>query len=110
MKTLLIKFFFDGGRMGDLYGKALMRETTWNSIQNRRWYASDVLGKHSEVWGTFGDDSFSTKEITDDQLEMLSDVLGFNISKLDEEQVFYSPYINIAGFAPYDYILEEDEE
>jgi hypothetical protein len=109
MKTLLIKFFFDGSRMGDLYGKALMRETTWNSIQNRRWYASDVLGKHSEVWGTFEDDSFSTKEITDDQLEMLSDVLDFNISELDEEWVFYPPYINIAGFSPYDYIREEEE-
>ena len=98
--------------MGDLHGKVLMREATWDSIQNRRWYASDVLGKHSEVWGTFADDSFYTKEITEDQLEILSDVLGFDISQLDEEDDFMGvpAYINIAGFAPYDHIREEDEE
>lgn len=112
MKTLLVNFYVDCGRMGDLHGKILIREEVWNALQSRRWYASEVLGKYSEVEGNFSDENdFSVQEITDVQLEFLTVIFNLDLENLDK--VGYSwevPTICIAGFNPFDHIREEEEE
>ena len=112
-KTLLISFRVSFSWMGTLSGEALMRESVWESIQDKEWHNSGVLGKHSEVEGEFSClEDFTIKELTDAQLESLADIFELDLNDLDKEQKYAPPHINITGFNPYDCIKEdiEDEE
>ena len=112
-KTLLISFRVDFSWIGTLSGEALMRESVWESIKDKEWQNSGVLGKHSEVEGEFScSEDFKIKELTDAQLESLADIFELDLNDLDKERKYAPPHINITGFNPYDCIKEdiEDEE
>lgn len=107
---LLVEYCRDFGRMGSLNGKYLCTQDTWDKLQSREWYASDVLGKHSEVWGDFSSEDFSTRLITREQAEFLCEILNLDFEKLntlwDDKEEYYVPILKISGFNPVDYIRE----
>ena len=106
-KTLLISFRVSFS-IGTLSGEALMRESVWESIKDKEWHNSGVLGKHSEVEGEFScSEDFKIKELTDAQLESLADIFELDLNDLDKERKYAPPHINITGFNPYDCIKED---
>jgi len=48
----LWKFHWDCGRQGDLYGVFIATEEEVQSLVGQEVYFGEVLGKHSEVYGT----------------------------------------------------------
>lgn len=109
---LLINFYAQFGRMGELHGKTLIRKSIWERLQNRRWYASEVLGKYSEVEGAYNESDFWVKELTEDQSTILADVLELTLEDLDEETdlTWSVPHVCIAGFQPFEYLREDEED
>lgn len=102
-KILLISYRMYCGRMGELEGKCLIRENTWDDLQGYKWYASDVLGKYSEFYGVIGEDdsdNWTIKEITDEQLTCLEEVFDFVMSN----------YFHLSGFTPIGYLSDDDED
>jgi len=90
---ILVKFFWDCGRMGDLDGIFITTKEALEKSYGKEAYFGEVLGKHSEVSGTIDEDDFEIVETTQKFIEELQELLGSNIS----------------GFNPLEYIQEEEE-
>lgn len=112
MKTLLVKFNAYVDRMGSLHGLFLVHDEVWNTLQYKEWCAYDVLGKHSEIGGTFSDEGeYEVYEATDDRLKALAEIFAFNIENLDITNRFQPyPTVTVFGFNPVNYVSEEDSE
>lgn len=107
---LLVEYSRDFGRMGSLDGKFLCTQDTWDKLQPKEWYASDILGKHSEIMSDFSSEGFSTRLITREQTEFLCEILKLDFEKLNtlwnDKEEYYAPTLTISGFNPVDYIRE----
>lgn len=86
----LYKFNFDCGRMGELNGIFIADSKDVESVIGKEVYFGEVLGKHSEIYGTI--DEGEIKLITDDP-EIVSLMEENNIS---------------TGFNPLDYVEESE--
>lgn len=86
----LYKFNFDCGRMGELNGIFIADSKDVESVIGKEVYFGEVLGKHSEIYGTI--DEGEIKLITDDP-EVVSLMEENNIS---------------TGFNPLDYVEESE--
>lgn len=99
-KLLLVEYFYDCGRMGELEGLFVCTEDELNKAIDLEdeVYWGEVLGKHSEVYHT----------LTAQDLRIVSEDQEF-IRKLQEVLKVES---TISGFNPVERILEsvEDEE
>lgn len=108
---LIVNYEDDFGRHGNLSGKYLCTQDTWDKLENRQWYATDVLGKHSEISGNYRD-NFNTKTISKEQAEFLSEILDLDFKSLtlewDDENEMYPPVITISGFEIFYYIREPE--
>lgn len=94
-KRLLVEFYWDCGRMGDVQGLFVTTEAELEKAYGKRVYFGEILGKHSEVYGTLDRDDIIVK--SDDQIfiEQITHLLGDHIS----------------GYNPLDKIEEgQDEE
>lgn len=112
---LLVSYAEDFGRMGDLDGKILIPKDTWQIVDGHRWYASEVLGKYSEVYGDVGDpETWTIKPLTQEQAELLANVFDSNLDELElfHPAEIYSRFthISLAGFDPLSYLNEESFE
>jgi len=112
---LLLTYSEYFGRMGGLNGRILISEENWETLCGREWYASEVLGKYSEIYGAFGDTEFwKTKPIGYTEAALVCDILDVPLS----EQIFekWDPITDqfwagpsracIAGFDPISYVRE----
>lgn len=90
-KRGLYRFRFDCGRMGHLDGLFTATADEVKSAIGRELYFGEVLGKHSEIYGTL--DEGEVTLVTDDE--------AF-VSKFDEYQC-------ASGFNPLDYFREDEE-
>jgi hypothetical protein len=91
----LYQFFWDCGRSGILGGLFIATKEQVESAIGSKVYFGEVLGKHSEIYGTL--DAGDVSLISDDQdsILWLQGLMKGN---------------NISGFNPLDYIEESDEE
>jgi len=87
-KLCLWKFFWDCGRMGSLDGMFFATESQMLEMYGNQIYFGEVLGKHSEIYGTL--EEKDVELVTDDpnDIEVLTRVLGTG---------------TISGFNPFDY-------
>lgn len=93
----LYSFFWDCRRQGFLDGLFIAEEKDVERLIGRTVYFGEVLGKHSDVFGTIQREEI--KELSDDQ--------DF-ISKLQE---CVGRDDTISGYNPFDYIeLDADED
>ncbi|MDR7001605.1 hypothetical protein [Neobacillus niacini] len=89
----LYSFECDCGRMGALYGLFIATESEVTDAVGKNAYFGEVLGKHSEVYGTI-EESYITKiEVSPLTLKELEDKFGDTLS----------------GYNPLEYLSGEDE-
>lgn len=94
MSKILVRFHWDCGRMGDVSGLFITTDEALNKGYDKRVYFGEILGKHSEVYGTL--ERKDIEYVSEDQefIEKLEALLGTDIS----------------GYNPLDYINDEEEE
>lgn len=94
MSKVLVRFYWDAGRMGHVEGLFITTPAALNKAYDKFVYFGEILGKHSEVSGTLerGDIEY----VSEDQefIDKLQELLGTDIS----------------GYNPLDYIRDEEEE
>ena len=93
-KKLLVQFFWDCGRMGDVDGIFVTTQEELDKAYGKEVYFGEILGKHSEVYGTLEE-----KDIT----------------VLSDDQEFITKFVEIvgenpSGYNPLDYIQFDEEE
>lgn len=90
----LYKYAEDFGRMGDLDGMFFATEEQHERFMGKEGYASDILGKHSEVYLQFNDETIEEVELSETTIEEMFAVFGYCIS----------------GISALDYFEQWDEE
>lgn len=65
MKKVLYDFHWDYGRMGTVQGRFISTEEDVDCAVGSQIYFGEILGKHSQVYGTFNWDD--VVGVTDDQ-------------------------------------------
>lgn len=90
----LYRFYWDCGRQGSVEGLFVANSKEIESRIGHQVYFGEILGKHSEVYGTL--DESDLEVVTDDQekIEWLVSLLGTSIS----------------GYNPLEYMESFDEE
>lgn len=95
-KLVLVSFFHDCGRMGELDGMFVTTEAKLMKSIGKNAYFGEVLGKHSDVCIRLKDDDYEIKSDDQEFIAKLVDVMGAT---------------DLSGFNPLDYIdHDEDEE
>lgn len=95
MSKVLVRFFWDCGRMGDVDGLFVTTKEELEKAYGKRVYFGEILGKHSEVYGTL--DREDIEILSEDAvfIAQLTHLLGDHLS----------------GYNPLDKIEEgQDEE
>lgn len=91
-KLGIYRFHWDCGRQGDLKGIFIASNKDVKSILGKDIYFGEILGKHSEVYGT----------IEEGEITLLTD---------NEEAVKVARDFGLSsGYNPFDYIGEEEDE
>lgn len=90
----LYSFECDCGRMGALYGLFIATETEVSEAIGKHAYFGEVLGKHSEIYGTLDEEYITKIEVSPATLAELEEKFGDTIS----------------GYNPLVYISEEEDE
>ena len=93
-KKLLVQFFWDWGRMGNVDGIFVTTQEELIKFYGKKVYFGEILGEHSDVQGTL--------EETD-------------ITVLSDDQEFIAKFVEIvgenpSGYNPLDYIQFDEEE
>ncbi len=98
----LYSFYWDCGRSGFLDGLFIAEQSVMNDSIGEEVYFGEVLGKHSEVYGTL--DKTDIKLVSDDQdfISRLEQAFG-------EEYKNYTGY-TLSGYNPLNYLATDDED
>lgn len=92
---LLVKFFWDYGRCGEVSGLFTCYKDQLDSIIGSEVYFGEILGKHSDVYGTLNKEDFVIKSDDQEFIKKLEEILGEG---------------TIQGYNPFDYIEDFDDE
>lgn len=96
----------DCGRSGSLAGAYLAKPEDIESLNGKRFYADDILGKHSEISFRWGEDDDSPKITVGDSWKVVDlNILANELKKNDDEKFIY-----VGGFPFMEYIEEYDDE
>ena len=72
----LWNFHWDCGRQGDLEGLFVATEDEVKQLIGQRVYFGEVLGKHSEIYGTIEEGEITKVDIDSETVEKVSKHLG----------------------------------
>ena len=92
MSKILVEFYWDCGRSGELTGLFVTTKEKLDSIYGQEAYFGEVLGKHSCINGTIIEDDFTIKTDNQEFINLFEELIG--------EQ----------GFNPFDYVEESEPE
>jgi hypothetical protein len=90
-KKHLWKFYWDCGRMGEVEGLFVATQEDIDEVIGKEIYFGEILGKHSEVYGTLDNEDLKKIELDQKSIETLISELGNTWS----------------GYNPLSYIEEE---
>jgi len=90
----LYRYEQDFGRMGSLDGMFFATDEEYDRFMGREGYASDILGKHSEVYLEFSEETIEEVPLSETTIEEMFEVLGAHVS----------------GVTPLDFFEQWDEE
>jgi len=92
-KNILYKFHWDCGRMGEVEGLFIADPIEVHAAIGKEVYLGEVLGKHSDVYGTLDEEDLTVLSEDQEFVAKLEEVLGTK---------------NISGYNPLLYIEEEE--
>lgn len=92
MSKILVEFYWDCGRSGELTGLFVTTKEKLENLYGQDAYFGEVLGKHSEISGTITEDDFTIKTDNQEFINLFEELIG--------EQ----------GFNPFDYVEEREPE
>ena len=92
MSKILVEFYWDCDRSGELTGLFVTTKEKLDSIYGKEAYFGEVLGKHSCINGTISEDDFTIKTDNQEFINLFEELIG--------EQ----------GFNPFDYVEESESE
>lgn len=90
----LYRFYWDCGRMGSVEGLFAAEPEDVKVAVGKRVYFGEILGKHSEVYGTLEEKDLQELPISDDIVAILVDHTGTEIS----------------GYNPLSYIDDSEDD
>ena len=90
MNKFLWKFNWDCGRQGEVEGLFVATEEEVNGIIGKEVYFGEILGKHSEVYGTIEESEITKIHLDFETVKKVTALLGETWS----------------GYNPFDYIEE----
>jgi hypothetical protein len=90
----LYSFFWDCGRMGEVSGTFIADSEEVAKAIGKSVYFGEILGKHSEVFGTLDEGDIELKTDNQEFITMFESILGENWS---------------TGYNPLDYLPEDKE-
>ena len=95
MTKVIVDFCWDCGRMGDVEGLFVTTKETLQAALGKEVYFGEILGKHSEIYGTLEKDDVEI--LTDDQefIEKFIEIMGDG---------------TISGYNPLEYISYDDDD
>lgn len=96
MTKKLWQFYWNCGRMGDLEGLFVATQEEIDIILGEEIYFGEVLGKHSEIYGTLAKEDLTLKSDDEEFITKLQEVLGVERT--------------ISGFNPFDYWERVDDD
>lgn len=76
MNKYLWKFYWDCGRQGDVQGLFIATEDEIKSSIGKQVYFGEILGKHSEIYGTLDEGDVERINVEPDVIEKLIPHLG----------------------------------
>jgi hypothetical protein len=91
MNKYLYKFHWDCGRMGDLETLFVATEDEIKDLIGRDTNFGEVLGKHSEIYGTIEEKDITKIDLDPETVEKVSKILG----------------ITWSGYSIFDYVKYE---
>lgn len=91
MAKYLYRFFWDCGRQGELEGLFVEDEKVLRASFGTRLYFGEVLGKHSDIYGTFEEEDVEKMELSSETVTEVSKILG----------------VTWSGYNPMNYLSEE---
>jgi hypothetical protein len=91
---LLVQFCWNCGRQGDVKGLFVVDRDELEKGYGREVYFGEILGKHSEIYGTLDREDIAVKSDDQEFIGKVEELLGSTLS----------------GYNPFDYMREEEEE
>ena len=91
----LYSFYWDCGRMGSVEGLFLATEKEVKAAIGKEVYFGEILGKHSEIYGTLEADEITLVSDDQEKVEWLSSLFE---------------YTCISGYNPLEYIQDSEED
>lgn len=76
----LYKFYWDCGRQGDVKGMFIADEQEVKDSIGQNIYFGEILGKHSEVYGTIDEGDITEVKVSEQTVKEMEEVLGYSIS------------------------------
>ncbi|WP_074432657.1 hypothetical protein [Clostridium ihumii] len=76
----LYKFYWDCGRRGDVKGMFIAEEKEVQEAIGQEIYFGEILGKHSEVYGTLEKGEITEVKVSDTTIKEMEEVIGTTIS------------------------------
>ncbi len=90
----IYEFYWDCGRMGDLDGMFIAEESEIDAVIGKEIYFGEVLGKHSDIFGTLDEGDITVKTDDQDFINKFIEIMGDG---------------TISGYNPLDYYDPEDD-
>lgn len=102
---VIVEFFWDCGRMGDLSGLFICNKEDLEKIYGKDIYFGECLGKHSEISGTADESDFVIKTEDQDFIQKFIEIMSDGVYSMQSNSSF-----TISGYNPFDYIEEGELE
>ena len=80
MQNNLYSFYWDCGRMGDVQGLFISTQEQVDKLLGKEIYFGEILGKHSEVYGTIDEGDITLVSSDQDKVNWLLELLGGTVS------------------------------
>lgn len=107
---VIVEFFWDCGRMGDLSGLFICNKEDLEKIYGKDIYFGEVLGKHSEISGTADESDFVIKTEDQDFIQKFIEIMADGTYSMQSYSMQSDSSFTISGYNPFDYIEEEELE
>lgn len=91
---VIAKFFWDCGRMGEVDGLFITTKEALEAAYEKEVYFGEILGKHSEVYGTLDREDITILTEDQDFIEKFIEIMGDG---------------TVSGYNPLSYISGEEE-